>query len=432
MALPPWTVELLRRGLADVASKAGEPATLRRLKEQATGLLQELPETAARGINRVIQSAEAGKESVQRWSRRHTSLAVPLLNASGVLHHELGTGVPVAERVIDVGREVLRGDVVLGAEMALRISRRLERSLPDRDGISIAVASSFPAALSALSLVGTHRTLVVHRHHAVRILEGVPLPEAFGTILPMVAEVGATDRVDPEDFEGLERACVISADDGILGFEAIQLADCEAIQAVILTAATLAETPSRLVPSAEAVLRQGAGLVVLSGEGIAGGPPCGIVVGRREEIETIRMSASWSALEASLATQAMMAVAAESASDQDAADAIHPVDALISTSEENLRDRAERIATRLSSCESIATTRVADDAARITRDGRWRLPSRQLVLTHRSLSPAAWERKLAEDLPAIAVSTSQDALRVDLRWLNPAYDGQLAESLGRN
>ncbi len=433
MAIPPWTVELLRRGLVDVANKAGEPATLRRLKEQASGILQDLPESAARGIQRVIQTAESGKESVQRWSRRHTSLAVPLINASGVLYHPMGTGVPIDQRVLEVGQEVLRGDVVLGAGMADRITRRLQRSLADHaladhEGISVAIAASFPAALSAVSLLGTRRTLVVHRRHAVRLDGGVPLPEAFGSVLPLVTEVGGCDRVDPEDFQGLERPCLISADDGRNGFEPIEL-PADSIRVHVLPVGVLTDSPNRVVPSAESLLRDGADLVVFAGDAIAGGPPCGIIVGRHEAIETIRDSASWPALEASVAVHAMVAAAAEPLAD--GSGGIRPIDALISTSEDNLRDRAERLATRLSGTESIVSARVTADPARITEAGRWRIPSRQLVLTHATLDAESWARKLAEDLPAVAVTAAEGTIRVDLRWLDPAHDGPLAESLLR-
>lgn len=127
----------------------------------------------------------------------------------------------------------------------------------------------------------------------------------------------------------------------------------------------------------------------------------------------------------------MMAAAVEPA-EENASDAIPPIDALISTSEANLRDRAERMATRLSAHDAIATTRVADEEARITPEGRWRIPSRQVVVTHHTLSPDQWARKLADDLPAIAVAVGDDGVQVDLRWLDPAHDGQLAEALGRN
>ena len=49
--------------LGEVARKASDPETLEKLKAQATEILQDLPETAARGINAVMRSAEAGKRT---------------------------------------------------------------------------------------------------------------------------------------------------------------------------------------------------------------------------------------------------------------------------------------------------------------------------------------------------------------------------------
>lgn len=439
MALPPWTVELIRRSVADVARKASEPEALQRLRNQATGLIQDLPETAARGIDRVIRTAEAGKESVQRWSRKHTALAVPMLNASGVLYSDLGTGLAVPDRAIEVGQEFMRGDVVSTAAVEPRIHRRLERLLPDGGDWGIAIAASFPGALSALSLVGLDRSLVVHRHHAVRILGGVPLPDAFGTLWPVVHEVGGRDHVEPNDFIGLDRPCVILADDGEHDLELVDLSIDDAIQAVVLPVATVRTRRNALLPSAESMLRKGASLVALPGDGVAAGPPCGILMGRREELQAITTSVAWPALEAPAAIRAMMCVALEAAVPDDEA---LPVEARIATAIENLQDRAERFVSRLGGNANIASCQIASEEARVTATGRWRLASRQVRLTHATLSAHQWAGKLQEGLPVVVSSvlsldsagmtTSDDAqpcLAIDFRWLDPADDGKVADAL---
>lgn len=426
MALPPWTIELLRRGVSDMARRAGERETLNRLRDQATELFQELPETAARGIDRVMRTAEVGRATVQKWSRKHTALAVPMLNASGVLFHELGTGVRLAAQVVEVGQEFLAGDVCFGSEADRRVRRRLQRALPDAGDLAVAVASSFPAALSALTLVGSQRELTVHRRHAVRILDGVPLPEAFGAELPMVQEVGGCDRVMPGDFDGLERPCVILADDGQSEPSLVEFGDSGALQALILPVATVAGDESLGVPSAESRLRRGAGIVVMPGDGLAGGPACGLLIGRREEIEAIESSASWASLEAPVGVRAMMCAALESAASETET---VPIQELVATGEPNLKDRAERLATRLSGCESIAATRVTAGEARLTASGRWRLPSRQVTIAHRTLTASDWAARLGDDLPIVATDVEGELLRVDLRWLHPADDSRLADAL---
>ena len=422
MALPPWTVELIRRGLSDVAARAGEPDTIRRWKRQASSLLQELPETAARGIRRVIDTADAGRETVERWGRRQGSLAVPFLNASGTLDHPWGSGVPIADATLAVAVEWLRGDVLSGPEADERLRRGLARAAPSLEGVEVCVAHNFPAALSALCLLGGRRPLVVHRHHAVRLADGTPLPMAFGTGLPMVTEVGAVDRVDAEDFVGIADACVVTADDGSGRWEPLPLGEGGAIHARILEVGTVADGPAGIVPSAEATLRERAQLVVMPGDGIAAGPPCGLIFGPAKDLDVIRQSAAWPALRAGQAVHAMLAEAWTQPS---------PIDDLIATSAENLKSRAERMATRLSGCESIASTRVTAEDARVTRRGVGTLPSRQVELTHRSRTPEQWAAQLAGEMPAIAAAVVPEALRIDLRWVNPADDARLAEALAR-
>lgn len=427
MAIPPWTIELLRRGLSDVARKASEPKTLERIKTQATEILQDLPESAARGIDAVMRSAEAGKKSVERWSRKHTALAIPLLNASGVLMNEEGSGVPLADQALEVGRELMVGDTIQGPAMEERLAKRLQRLLPVGGDYAIAITSSFPSALTALSLLVQQRQLVVHRRHAVRLPGGLPLPDAFGMLVPVIQEVGSVGEINNSDFDGLDRFCVIMADGGQQEVELLDLAGRDALQAVVLPVATLAATSQHQIPSAEAMLTAGADFVIMPGDGVCGGPACGILIGRAAEIRQIKESSPWAGLAARDAIQAMMVVTLETAASK--SDQI-PVRALLSTSEENIRGRAERLATRLSGSDTITSCQVTADDARLTTDGRWRFPSRQVRLRHQTMSAQDWALDLLEELPAVHANADGDDLVVDLRWIAAADDGKLVETLG--
>tara|TARA_R110002049_G_scaffold182485_3_gene350399 strand:+ start:12762 stop:14060 length:1299 start_codon:yes stop_codon:yes gene_type:complete len=426
MALPPWTIELLRRGLTDVARKAGDAETLDKLKQQATEILQDLPQTAARGIDAVMRSADAGKKSVQRWSRKHTAIAVPVLNASGTLQHLFGDGVPICDEAISAGVDIMRGDCVSGPAASERMLRRLQRNLPVGGDYSIAIANNFPAALTAFSMLVEHRSIVVHRSHAVRLPGGVPLPEAFGTLLPVVQEVGGVEKATTDDFDGFESFCVVWADGGTYPVEILDFGDRDAIQAVVLPVATFTRTAHEEIPSVEAILTQGADVVMINGGGVCGGPECGLLVGRQEIIQAITDSPVWPALQANEATQTMMSVAIETAAAS--ADNI-PVLALLDTNEENLRARAERMATRLSGSDLIQHCHVAAEEARITANGRWRLPSRQVRLRHQSWSAEKWSEDLREEIPSVIARVDGEELVVDLRWIAAADDSKLAALL---
>ncbi len=432
MALPPWTIELLRRGINDVARKASEPETIEKIKKQATEILNDLPQTAAKSIDAMMRTAEAGKKTVERWSRKHTTLSVPLLNGSGVLMNENGSGVPLTPEISEAGYELMLGDGVTGAVMEERLSQRLQRLLPAGGDHSIAVTSNFSSALTALALLVEERQLVVHRSQAVRLPDGRALPDAFGMFLPVVQEVGSRDSILPQDFEGLDSFCLVMADVGEKPLELLDLAGRDAMQAAVLPVATLGQAASTVsgdvdIPSAESMLAAGADFVVLSGQGILGGPECGIVIGRKVQIENIKASSVWPSLVACDAVQAMLAMTLEVAASKP--DQI-PVLALLGTSEENLRGRAERLATRLGGSDDIRNVQITAEDARLSPDGRWRIPSRQICVTHDSLSSVDWQKKLIDELPAVAANCRGDAICVDLRWIAASDDSRLAEALG--
>jgi L-seryl-tRNA(Ser) seleniumtransferase len=107
-----------------------------------------------------------------------------------------------------------------------------------------------------------------------------------------------------------------------------------------------------------------------------------------------------------------------------------PVRSLLGTAEQNLRARAERLTTRLGGSELIKSCQVTAEDAKLTNDGRWRLPSRQVRVRHVSLDVGQWQRDLMEELPAIVAKVCGDELCIDLRWISPADDARLGEALG--
>ncbi|KAA1262412.1 L-seryl-tRNA(Sec) selenium transferase [Rubripirellula obstinata] len=441
MALPNWTIELLRRSLNEVAEKARQPETIEKFKNQANEILQDLPQTAARGIDAVMRGAESSRKSVERWTRKHTQLAVPMLNATGVLLTDNGTGVPLADAVTEVGREVILGDCVSGHMMVDRLSRRLDRAAGNGDQHGALVMSSFEAAVASLSIFSASHTIAVHRSNCVQLSAdggkaGLPLPSALSTIgvtlaglKSTVMEVGSSNVHSAADFAGIERPCIVIADGGDQAIEAFDLKSPElsgsnAIQIAILPIATL--EPSDCITSDIPVVSDWLSkvdLVVIPGNGLVGGPESGIVMGRRDLLDVISSSIAWPVLRASEPTFAMMTVAIEIASSKDRL----PTTALMEASQDNLKSRAERLSTRLGACDWIKSCEVTADDAKLTSRGRWTLPSRQICLRHQSKSPTAWAEELREELPSLFVAVGDDCVKLDLRWIRASEDAKMAE-----
>ena len=89
------------------------------------------------------------------------------------------------------------------------------------------------------------------------------------------------------------------------------------------------------------------------------------------------------------------------------------------------------MATRLTGSDSIASCQVTAEEARLTEDGRWRFPSRQVRVRHARQAADQWAEKLAEDVPAMLAQVDENELVVDLRWIAAADDAKLAETAWR-
>jgi len=199
-------------------------------------------------------------------------------------------------------------------------------------------------------------------------------------------------------------------------------------QVAVLPVATL--KPSKLsgLPSVEQMLNQGVDLVIVQGGGVFGGPDCGILIGRREVVDAITHTSVWPSLAANTAVMAMLSTTLK-----DVASAIAlklPIEELMETSEENLRTRGERLAMRMSGSESIKSCQLTADDARITNKGRWKLPSRQVRIEHESMTGEQWANRLRDEIPSLWVDFDEQAIRIDLRWVDPAHDKQIGELLG--
>lgn len=428
MRLPPWAIEAIRNGVADVARKASDAETIAKVKDQAAELLRDLPENASRGIDTIVKTAtekarsalDQGRESILRWRERQTDLAVRCLNVQGVFLSGSGTGVPVSDHVLQLGCDILRGDCLIEG-----LSRRLDESISkllDIDAHSVAVANNFDAAIAALRVLAADRTMVMHRSQAIRLPSGTPLPDALSGIT--LQEVGGVQTIEPSDFDAINQACVLLADDGTHAIEPIDFGRRDVLTIALLPIATIKQNLDA-IPSAESLLHAGVDLVVLPAGPLTGGTTAGIIAGKKDLVQRIEKDRCWKAYAASDATRAMT-LAAMTAPQSTS------LSVLIETGVENLHSRAQRMATRLSADESITQCQVSETPALIVRGGRWEFPSRQLRLRHKTLSAESWREELKRQNPAVLAVVDGQDLVVDFRWLPASEDAFVAEALGSN
>jgi L-seryl-tRNA(Ser) seleniumtransferase len=109
-------------------------------------------------------------------------------------------------------------------------------------------------------------------------------------------------------------------------------------------------------PSAKALLALGADLILLRGQGLLGGPPCGILMGKAALIERITTHALSRITAASQLTQAALAATLKLYENPAQAEMSIPIVSLLATTEENLKQRAERLAPQIAACRGIQST----------------------------------------------------------------------------
>ncbi len=438
MRLPPWAIEAIRNGVADVARKASDAETIAKVKDQAAELLRDLPESASRGLDAIVKTAtqtargavNQGRETVRRWNERQTDLTKPLTNASGVLFHEYGTGISLSDHVAHAGFDFLRGDGVQ-QDTRVRLSSAMDRML-DMPGYRMAVASNLDAAIMSLAAIASSHDLIMHRSQAIRLPSGAALPDVLSRAIGQAAgskrlkECGGIQSIAASDFDTVDQACVVMADDGIRPIVNLNLRGTESLTVAIAPFATLKDSDTSLV-SAKTLLQDGADLVIVGGGVLTGSAETGILIGRAHAIEIIIKHPGWSCLQSALP---MAATVLGAMTNPDPS----PLMSLLDTNEQNLRSRAERLATQLSANDRITSCQVTDQPAVLVEGMRWQFPTRQLRIRHQSHSPQQWAQRLSPEHMdsldhVISVGNDGDDLVVDLRWVPADQDAIIVESL---
>ena len=425
MAIPPWTYGLLRRGITDVAKRASETEAVERLKQQASDLLQELPEVAAKGIDAVLKKTEVGKKSIENWSKRQSPFQGPIINASGTLFHPTGTGSSMSNAAIEIGKEILSGDLSSNSINYKNFDQRLQRTVPESLGYSICIAHNLDAAITLVGTQDRNQTIAIHENQKNIEIAGMPLIERLKTLTQMrvvgIDEYESSEK-SPED-SGIE----LWVQNNRSPAPTRRMNAPHSPRMIIANLCSLAEKSRHQIPSCWSLLKDDRDWVITPGNRILGGPECALIIGPKQALSELRNHHLWPSLKASEAVSLMMLVTMElGLANPDGV----PIQALLNTSLDNVRSRTERLAIRIGSTETIQECRVKEGEAYLSSDQQWTLPSQQLLLRHQSLNADQWNRKLIDDYPCVLTTVNEDKLCVDLRWVHPADDAKLGEIFG--
>lgn len=397
--------------------------------------IRELAERAARYV-----------VSHQQTSQRAT------INATGRIIGSPWVNVPLADQALERALHTGRNFVMTPAarpDARSSLSADAEALICRLTGAQAAVAvHSYAGALwLTLSALATDREVLVSRAEVGEVDSAGPLPKLAAAARIVLKDVGTANRTAAADYEAAAspRAAVLlklSSDEyRVVGEttspvleELVALArDRELVLVDAAGAAPLSDYPPSFSwprQSVRARLAAGVDVALVRGDGLVGGPSCGILAGRQEIVRRIVEHPLFAAWQLDALRLAGLAGTLECYENSPPGEQSLPVWQCLSTPIENLRNRAERLAPQLAKADGIASavpmeTRSPIAAAQI--DGGW--PSFGVALTPADGDLQGLERRLISSQQPVIGRVDNERLVLDLRTVFPRQDKLLVESL---
>jgi len=376
----------------------------------------------------------------------------PAINATGRLRGAPWAGTPWAdaalERTVGTGRDFVLGPAQ--ATDALATAGDAAAQLCRLTGAQAATAThSYAGAVwLALAAVAAGQEVVVSRAELGDVDVGCSLASFGISAAAQLREVGTTNRTTAADYEAAisprtaallkhtsDHYRIVGENEAVDFGQLAGLARerklilCDALGAAPLVDHPL--TAELAVRSAQASVAAGADLVVARGDGLIGGPPCGILLGRRQVIERIENHPLFSAWQLDPLTSTALVATLELYEDREHLEQSLPLLQLLSTSVENLRQRAERLAPQLAEAEAVAAAEPVAMQSQLglaaKSDRPW--PSYGIALVPADGNVAALEKRLATAPQPVCGRVEGDRLLVDLRTVFPRQDQELVATI---
>jgi L-seryl-tRNA(Ser) seleniumtransferase len=311
---------------------------------------------------------------------------------------------------------------------------------------ALVVNNNAGALYLTLAALARGRQVVISRGELIEIGGSFRLPELMGAAGVMLMEVGTTNRTRPGDYEDAirpETALVVKVHPSnyrLVGFT--EEADYEALGAVahrhdlpfvadigsgLLDAEVpwLSGPPPAWLhgePAARQTLREGADLVLFSGDKLLGGPQAGIIAGRRHLVKRLRRHPAARAVRCDGSTLAALAATLELYADGRGNEV--PFWAMVSSDDQELSRRSKALLTA-----SGVDGEVVEAASVV---GAGSVPGQSIpspVLRFSTIdTDLAWSRLLAGEPPVVSRRHEGDLL-IDLRAVPAGADDALAAAL---
>jgi L-seryl-tRNA(Ser) seleniumtransferase len=415
-----------------------------------SGLLEEFPRRlVVDEIRRVLAGMREeiltgtqvnGKQAEARVEAALRALARPslrrVINATGVvLHTNLGRA-PLAAFEPVLGYSNLEYDLAGGrrGQRDVHIAGLLERLV---GAPGIAVNNNAAAVFLALNELAAGYEVIVSRGELIEIGDGFRIPDIMSRSGAVLREVGTTNRTHLDDYReaiGANTRLLLRVHPSnfrIQGFtarpelrELVALAREKGIPlyedlgsgcVVDLKPYGLSE------PLVSESLEAGVDLVSFSGDKLLGGPQAGILAGKPELVARLRRNPVFRALRLDkLIYQALETTLRSLVLGR--YEEI-PALAMIATSAERIRERAQSVASRIPGAEVVEGQSLAGGGATPEQTA----PTWLIVI--RTETPSLLQSRLRRREPPVIARIEEDAVVLDLRTVFPSEEEALIQRL---
>ena len=367
----------------------------------------------------------------------------PLINATGVVvHTNLGRSI-LAERVIRKLKSLAGGysNLEYDLDKGSRGSRyvHVEDILKELTGAESAmvVNNNAAAVLLCIETMAKGREVVISRGQLVEIGGSFRVPDVMRKSGATMVEIGTTNKTHLSDYEeviGPETGLLLrvhTSNFQIMGFtEEVALSDLVGLGRKYgvpvmddLGSGCLVDFSHyglKKEPTVMEALNQGADLVTFSGDKLLGGPQAGIILGRKNLVESIKSNQLTRALRIDKLTLIALEETLRLYRDEKAALKEVPTLNMIFQPYSNVKRKAERLAKLIGKLKTKNFTFELTDGNSTPGGGALPLlglPSRLLSLSPNGMSPQFMERWFRHCDPPIITRLEKDKVLFDVRTI---------------
>jgi L-seryl-tRNA(Ser) seleniumtransferase len=370
----------------------------------------------------------------------------PVINASGILFHPAAGHAPLSPAARRAAAETL----LPAAHACEQSVRHLLRRLTGAED-ALAVHSPQAAFWLAVESLGRGKEAVIARAHLGTGEDGGRLLDVLRRCGVQVVEVGATNKARLSDFRAAIGSrtgllCAIRpATYALRGFtQEVPIEDLgrlgrETGIPVLYDIGHAPLTPMvlpdwRSDTSAAEAAGAGVAVTVVRGDGLAGGPPCGLALGHHAALEAMRQNPLHPMVNPSLPTFAALEATLQVYARAEDGLAYPPAARMLMDPPDAVYDRARRLLER---CQGVLSphgaVEIREHAACLTRS---RLPSETFPSYAVAFRPASRPPDLIADrlyrhTPALLAATEPAHLLLDLRTVEEEQVDGIGQILER-